>query len=136
MPTRFLINQCQIIIFLILKYVITENSWIELRGIVLPVQVGWIIGEGGKWYVGPPSQIIWGGGLMCVSKTKFATIKAMISELARKFMKYVIRKPLFSFFIPDVRSGTRLNSSSDNLTIGQKIPTPPPPAPPPPLPSP
>ena len=36
-PTRFLINQCQIITFLILKSDITENSRIELRGIVLPV---------------------------------------------------------------------------------------------------
>ena len=35
-PTRFVINQCQIITFLILKSDI-ENSWIELRGIVLPV---------------------------------------------------------------------------------------------------
>ena len=36
-PTRFLINQCQIITFLILKSDIIENSLIELRGIVLPV---------------------------------------------------------------------------------------------------
>ena len=36
-PTRFLINQCQIITFLILKYDIIENSRKELRGIVLPV---------------------------------------------------------------------------------------------------
>ena len=36
-PTRFLINQCQIITFLILKSDIIENSRIELRGIVLPV---------------------------------------------------------------------------------------------------
>ena len=36
-PTRFLINQCQIITFLILKSDITENSRIELRGIVLTV---------------------------------------------------------------------------------------------------
>ena len=34
-PTRFLINQCQIITFLVLKSDI-ENSRIELRGIVLP----------------------------------------------------------------------------------------------------
>ena len=37
MPTRLLINQCQIITFLILKSDIIENSLIELRGIVLPV---------------------------------------------------------------------------------------------------
>ena len=37
MTTRFLINQCQIITFLILKSDIIENSRIELRGIVLPV---------------------------------------------------------------------------------------------------
>ena len=62
-PNRFLINQCQIITFLILKYDIIENSRIELRGIVLPVQVGGLLGGGGaKGYVGPPSQIIGGGG--------------------------------------------------------------------------
>ena len=33
-PTRFLINQCQIITFLILKSDIIENLRIELRGIV------------------------------------------------------------------------------------------------------
>ena len=36
-PTRVLINQCQIITFLILKSDIIENSRIELRGIDLPV---------------------------------------------------------------------------------------------------
>ena len=35
-PTRFLINQCQTITFLILNSDIMENSRIELRGIVLP----------------------------------------------------------------------------------------------------
>ena len=40
-PIRFLINQCQIITFLVLKYdIIIENSRIEFRGIVLPVQIG------------------------------------------------------------------------------------------------
>ena len=36
-PLGFLINRCQTITFLILKSDITENSRIELRGIVLPV---------------------------------------------------------------------------------------------------
>ena len=36
-PTRCLLNQCQIITFLILKSEYTENSRIELKGIVLPV---------------------------------------------------------------------------------------------------
>ena len=36
-PTRFLINQCQIIAFLILKSDNIENPRIELKGIVLPV---------------------------------------------------------------------------------------------------
>ena len=36
-PTRFLINQCQIITFLLLKSDNIENSRIELKGIVLPV---------------------------------------------------------------------------------------------------
>ena len=58
-PTRFLINKCQIITFLILKYDIIENSRIELRGIVLPVQVGGLLG-GPKGMLAPPSQIIGG----------------------------------------------------------------------------
>ena len=58
---RFLINQCQIITFLILKYDIIENSRIELRGIVLPVQVDGLLG-GPKGMLPPPSQIIGGGG--------------------------------------------------------------------------
>ena len=53
---RFLINQCQII----LKYDIIENSRIELRGIVLLVQVDALLGGGTKGYVGPLSQIIGG----------------------------------------------------------------------------
>ena len=36
-PTRFLINQCQIITFLILKSDNIENSRIELKGIVLQI---------------------------------------------------------------------------------------------------
>ena len=36
-PTRFLINQCRIITFLILKSDNIENSRIELKGIVVPV---------------------------------------------------------------------------------------------------
>ena len=61
-PNRFLINQCQIITFLILKYDIIENSRIELRGIVLPVQVGGLLG-GAKGYVGPPPLSNYWGGL-------------------------------------------------------------------------
>ena len=53
-PIRFLINQCQIITFLILKYDIIENSRVELRGIVLPVQMGGLLGGGAKGYVAPP----------------------------------------------------------------------------------
>ena len=59
-PTRFLTNRCQIISFLILKYDIIENSRIELRGIVLPVQVGGLLGGGGKRVCWLPSQIIGG----------------------------------------------------------------------------
>ena len=67
-PIRFLINQCQIITFLILKYDIIENSRIELRGIVLPVQVGGLLGGGGggggaKGMLGPPPLKLLGGGL-------------------------------------------------------------------------
>ena len=61
-PNRFLINQCQIITFIILKYDIIENSRTELRGIVLPVQVDALL-EGPKGMLPPPpSQIIWGPG--------------------------------------------------------------------------
>ena len=58
-PIRFLINQCQIITFLILKYDIIENSRIELRGIVLPVQVGGLLG-GPKGMLGPPLKLLGG----------------------------------------------------------------------------
>ena len=55
-PTRFLINQCQIITFLILKSDIIENSRIELRGIVLPapsnqIKVTFIIILPLTWYI-------------------------------------------------------------------------------------
>ena len=78
LPSRFLINQCQIITFLILKYDIIENSRIELRGIVLPVpsneiKVTFIIILPSTWYIcdfflfhieieGKGGWIIWGGG--------------------------------------------------------------------------
>ena len=62
-PIRFLINQCQIVTFLILKYDIMENSRIELRGIVLPVQMGGLLGGPMGMLPPPPSQIIGGGGL-------------------------------------------------------------------------
>ena len=63
-PIRFLINQCQIITFLILKYDIIENSRIELRGIVLPVQMGGLLGGGGgAWGMLAPLSNYWGGGL-------------------------------------------------------------------------
>ena len=58
-PTRLLINQCQIITFLILKYDIIQHSRIELRGIVLPVQVGGLLG-GPKGML-PPLSNYWGG---------------------------------------------------------------------------
>ena len=60
-PNRFLINQCQIITFLILKYGIIENSRIELRGIVLPVQVGGLLG-GPKGMLAPPLKLLGGPG--------------------------------------------------------------------------
>ena len=63
-PTRFLKNQCQIITFLILKYDIIENSRIELRGIVLPVQVGGLLGGGPKSMLAP-SLIIGGAWPPC-----------------------------------------------------------------------
>ena len=77
-PTRFLINQCQIITFLILKSDIIENSRIELRGIVLPVpsnqlKLHLLLFYPSTWYIcdfflfhieieGKGGWIIWGGG--------------------------------------------------------------------------
>ena len=60
-PTRFLINQCQMITFLILNYDIIENSRIELRGIVVPVQVGGLLG-GPKGMLAPPLKLLGGPG--------------------------------------------------------------------------
>ena len=60
-PKRSLINQCQIITFLILKYDIVENSRIELRGTVLPVQVGGLLG-GPKGMLAPPLKLLGGPG--------------------------------------------------------------------------
>ena len=82
-PTRFLINQCQIIAFLILKSYIIKNSRIELRGINLKLhflsfypsawyicdfclfhieiegKCRWIIGGGAKGML-PPLSNHWG----------------------------------------------------------------------------
>ena len=63
-PTRFLSNQCQIITFLILKYDIIENSRIELRGIVLTVQVGGLLG-GPKGMLAPPLKLLGGAWPPC-----------------------------------------------------------------------
>ena len=60
-PIRFLINQCQIITFLILKYDIIEYSRIELRGIILLVQVGGLLG-GPKGMLAPPLKLLGGLG--------------------------------------------------------------------------
>ena len=70
-PTRFLINQCQIITFLILKYDIIENSRIDLRGIVLPVQVGGLLG-GPKGMLAPPLKLL--GGLAPPSSYAYAIV--------------------------------------------------------------
>ena len=91
-PNRFLINQCQIITFLILKYDIIENSRIDLRGIVLPVQVDALLGGGGgggggKGYVGPPLKLLGGPGpplptpMNC--KTTYTNLNAHMSQRAR-----------------------------------------------------
>ena len=60
-PIRFLINQCQIITFLIFKYDIIENSRIELRGIVLPVQMDGLL-VGPKGMLAPPLKLLRGPG--------------------------------------------------------------------------
>ena len=63
-PTRFLINQCQIITSITLKSDIIENSRIELRGMVLPVpsnQTKDWGGGGGVQRVCWPLSNYWGG---------------------------------------------------------------------------
>ena len=78
-PTRFLINQCQTITFLVLKSDIIENSRIELRGIVLPApsnqikKLHLLLFYPSTWYIcdfflfhieieGKGGWNIWGGG--------------------------------------------------------------------------
>ena len=87
---RFLINQCQIITFLILKYDIIENSRIELRGIVLPEQVGGLLG-GPKGMLAPPLKLLGGPGPPWPPPPPLPT--PMISALAAIF--------LFQAFFPE-----------------------------------
>ena len=64
-PTRFLINQCPIIVFLILKSDDIENSRIELKGIALQVPSNQIKGTVSLFQIeieGKCGWIIWGGG--------------------------------------------------------------------------
>ena len=54
-PTRFFINQCQIIIFLILKSAIIETSRVELRGIVcqylqIKLELHFLLSNPSTWY--------------------------------------------------------------------------------------
>ena len=66
---RFLINQCQIITFLILKYDIIRKFKDRIERNSFAGTGGWIIGlgggggggGGGKWYVGPPPLKLLGG---------------------------------------------------------------------------
>ena len=80
MPIRFSINQCQIITFLILKYDIIENSRIELRGIVLPVQMGGLLGGGAKGMLAPLSNY-WGGGPGPPSSYAYEDTPVLISKV-------------------------------------------------------
>ena len=55
-PTRFLMNQCQIITFLILKSDNIENSRVELKGIVLlvpstQIKVTFLLFYPSTWYI-------------------------------------------------------------------------------------
>ena len=55
-PTRFLINQCQIITFLILKSDNIENSRVGLKGVVFPVpskqiKVTFLLFYPSTWYI-------------------------------------------------------------------------------------
>ena len=83
-PTRFLINQCQIITFLIVKSDNIENSRVELKGMPVPsnqITVTFLLFYPSTWYIcdfflfhieiegkwgqrvcWPPSQIIGGPG--------------------------------------------------------------------------
>ena len=79
-PSRFLINQCQIITFLILKYDIIENSRIELRGIVLPVQVGGLLG-GPKGMLPPPLKLLGGAWPPCPPPSSYAYEYAYTANL-------------------------------------------------------
>ena len=113
-PTRFLINQCQIITFLILKSDIIENSRIELREIVLPVasnQGGWSGGAKvlGKLPVpGRPTNLDYsraraycacsrcGWGCLDIFSLicHFSFLSPSLWETARYRLKYCLKGPL------------------------------------------
>ena len=126
MPTRFLINQCQIITFLILKSDIIENLRLELKGIVLPVlqiklklhlllfypstwyicdfflfhieiegKCGWIIGWGGKGYVGLTLKLL--GGLSPPPPPLFLRLSKMIFFVTALFPLYSLKVSIFLF---------------------------------------
>ena len=100
MPIRFLINQCQIITFLILIDDNIENSRIELRGIVLPVQMGGLLG-GPKGMLAPPLKLLGGGGLALLAPLFLRLCLAM----HMKGRAYTTPALLFPFLI---RKGTHL----------------------------
>ena len=88
MPIRFLINQCQIITFLILKYDIIENSRIELRGIVLPVQMGGLLG-GGQRVCWPPLSNYWGGLAPPGPPSSYAYALDLEKKIFEEFLPYM-----------------------------------------------
>ena len=95
-PTRFLINQCQIITFLILKSDNIENSRIELKEIVLPVPSNLLILYPSTWYIcyiflfhigvkGKCGWIIGGGQRICCPPPPSQIIGGLPSPLLAPF---------------------------------------------------
>ena len=109
MPTRCLINKCQIITFLILKYDIIENSRIELRGIVLPVQVGGLLGGGGaKGMLPPPLSNYWGGaGPFCPPPPLPAPMITQYMQCSMLIVVLSISGSKMKIALTDVRSRVR-----------------------------
>ena len=85
------------ITFLILKYDIIENSRIELRGIVVPVQVGGLLGGGGgaKGMLAPPFKLLGGPGPPGPPPSSYAyvtpsVVTAMISVNFSFFIRFQV----------------------------------------------
>ena len=144
-PTRFLINQCQIITFLILKSDNIENSRIELKHLLLfypstwyichfflfhieiEGKCGWIIGGGGggaKGMLAPSLKLLGGGGagpLPPPPPTPMQTFYGQVLVLFRSTGCPVCLSLLSCFIVTGLRSVRLINTFSLALRSGPVV---------------